>query len=124
MSIFSNLEKYTKDIPPESKVSTKSKTDDKKLSIFSRMLLHGGNASDAGSTIYGLKQGAVEANPVWGSAPSPYLVGGIKAGTSLAEDVGLSKLAKSRPKLANGLAKGIGIGMLAVAASNMHQAKK
>ena len=124
MSIFGNLKKYTKDEELD-KSSTKTEDDEskRKLSIFSRILLHGGNAADLGSTIHALKNDNVkEANPIYGENPSALKLGLIKSGGSIGIDFALSKMAKKKPKLANGVAKGIGIGMLAVAANNMKQA--
>lgn len=101
------------------------KSDNKKLSILSRAIMHGGNTSDAASTIYALKNpNVIEANPIWGQRPSNLKVAAIKSAGSIVEDILLSKLAKHKPKLANGLAKGIGIGMMMVAANNIHQSKR
>lgn len=113
MSLLSNL--YS---------DNKEKPDEKKLSKISRAILHGGNTSDAISTIYALKNpNVVEANRLYGRQSSNLKVAGIKAASSIVEDVLLSKLAKTKPKLANGLAKGIGIGMMMVAANNVNQGR-
>jgi hypothetical protein len=115
----------TNDMSLLDKAKKKIKEDESgKLSIFSRMILHGGNTADAGSTIYALKSGARESNPIYGNDPKGLKIGLIKAGTSIGTDFALSKLAKKHPKLANGLAKGLGVGLMAIAASNINQAKK
>lgn len=121
MSLRDSLRKIQEN---KDKDINKDPNKDGKLSIFSRLLLHGGNASDASSTIYGLNHGAMEANPLFGSNPSSLKVALIKTGTSIGSDLLFSNMAKKHPKLANGLAKGMGIGLMAVAASNIHQTRK
>jgi len=127
MAIFDNLKKYVKD-KPDTTINTSETTKEepkKKLTMLSRLILHGGNTADAGSTIHALGSGNVrEINPLFGGSPSNIKVALTKTGTSVIEDVLLNKLAKKHPKLANGLAKGIGIGMLAVAGNNIAQSKR
>jgi len=97
----------------------------KKLSIISRAILHGGNASDLATTIHALdKPNVNEANPILGTDPSTLKLSLIKAGTSIGTDLLLSRLSKTHPKLANGMAKGLGIGMMLVAAHNLNTSRK
>jgi hypothetical protein len=98
--------------------------DPKRLTVPSMLALLGGNAADAGSTIYALRNGAREMNPVYGESPHPGKVVGIKAASTLAELLLLRKLAEHKPKLANGLAKGIGAAMGGIAIHNVRQAGK
>lgn len=94
------------------------------LSPLSLAMLLGGNGADAASTIYALRHdGVKEANPVYGSHPSAAKVMAIKGLGTAAQWAVLKMLAKQHPKLANGIAKGIGIGTGAVAANNIRQVK-
>lgn len=105
------------DLPP--------KPEEGKLSLFSRSILHGGNISDAGSTIYGINSGKVEEkNSFYGNNPSDIRVLLTKGLASVAEDLLLSKLAKHHPKLANNLAKITGGFNFGVAANNIYQTRK
>lgn len=94
-----------------------------RLTLPSLLMLLGGNAADAGSTIYALNHGAREANPVLGSHPSAAKVLAMKGAGTAAQWLVLKLLAKEHPKLANGIAKGVGIGLGAVGAHNFGQAK-
>lgn len=93
------------------------------LSPLSVGFLVGGNGMDAASTIYGLSRGAEELNPLLGSQPGAAKVIGMKALATVAQYLVLRKLAESHPKLANGIAKGAGIGLGLVGAHNFTQAR-
>ena len=95
-----------------------------KLSKSSLAMLLGGNAADAASTIYALKRGARETNPLYGEQPSVGKLLAIKGGTTAGAYLLSKLLAKDRPKLANGLAKGLGAALTGVAAHNVMQARE
>lgn len=95
-----------------------------RFTLASVLALAAGNGADGLSTIYALKHGVREANPVFGRSPHPAKVAAIKGATTVAEWLMLKKLAKDHPKLANGLAKGIGAAMAGVAAHNVYQGRK
>lgn len=95
------------------------------LSPLSLAMLIGGNGLDAGSTIYALRQpGIREANPLLGSHPGTGTVLAAKVGGTAAEWLLLRLLAKKHPKLANGLAKGIGGAMAGIGVNNLRLAQK
>lgn len=95
------------------------------LSRLSVAALAGAHAADGLSTIYALTKDHVrEANPLFGEQPSAAKVLAIKGAGTAAQWWMLKQMAKSKPKLANAMAKGIAAGLGVVALSNVRQANK
>lgn len=81
----------------------------------------GGNAFDLGSTLFALsKQNTYEANPFLRNADSSGMVA-IKTASTATQLWALNKLRKKHPKLARGIAIGIGVALSAVAVNNLRQ---
>ncbi len=102
--------------PPEAKGGGLSKS--------SLAMLLGGNAADAASTLYALKNGAKETNPVLGSHPSAAKLLALKGAGVGVQALLLKLLAKEHPKAANVIAKVTGGAMGGLAAHNVMQVKK
>lgn len=77
-----------------------------KLGKLSTSILLGGQAADGISTQFGLNKNMYESNPFM---PSDKVMNGIvKSATTAGELYALNKLSKNHPKLAKGLAIGVG----------------
>jgi hypothetical protein len=106
------------------KYNASQEKEEGKLKLIPRIILHGGNVSDAITTLDALHNGQLEGNPIYGNQPSDLRILGTKIGTSLLTDYLLSKIAKQHPKLANGMAIGSGIGLGLIAAHNNSISRK
>ena len=83
-----------------------------------------GNVFDISTTLYALQNPNVfEANPIVAKMDKPEMIAAKAASTCL-QLWALQKLAKTHPKLARGIAIGIGVGMGAVGVNNIIQGKK
>lgn len=84
-----------------------------------------GGAADGLSTHHALKQpGLQEGNPLYGKNPSGGRIGLIKGASAVSQLLLLDRLAKTKPKLAKGIAIGMGVLQAGVAANNMRLANK
>lgn len=84
-----------------------------------------GGVADGLSTHQGLKNPNLqETNPLFGKNPSGAKIGAIKGVTGAVQALALDRLAKNKPKLAKGIAIGIGTLQAAIAANNMRLANK
>lgn len=87
-------------------------------------IMGAGQVADALSTHRAVKRGASESNPVYGKKPSLGKLLAIKAATNVPLAVVFEKLHKHHPKLARGLALGVGGVGFGLAAHNSRQGKK
>lgn len=82
----------------------------------------GGQAADAGTTLYGLNHNAQEQNPFLPHSSLP--IAATKAASTIAEVYGIRKLEKNHPKLAKGLGIAVGSMGLIPALMNLYQINK
>lgn len=108
------LRAYVADVQPQQAPSGR-------LTKTSKAALIAANLADALSTDWAMHQGATEANPLYGEEPSRWRLYGIKAAGTLGQMLALSKLAESRPQVANWTAKGIAAGLGLLTAHNIRQ---
>lgn len=95
----------------------------KHVSPWAQFATLAGHGADAASTIYALKQGASEANPLYGEHPSAGKVAAVKGGTAALQMLMQHFVGKSHPGLANAMGFGTGIGMGGIAAHNFNAVK-
>lgn len=96
----------------------------KRLTMKSLLAVLGGNTGDALSTIYAVKHGAQEGNPIYGRTPSTAKILAVKGAGTLGQLLALSQLAKAHPTAANLTAKLIAGGMSAVTAHNIRMGRR
>lgn len=122
-SLARQLALIAKGITPKQDAPTQSKkASHSKMHKFGLPVMMGGQIADALSTISALKRpNTHEGNPIYGKKPSAGKVWGIKAATTLPTAYLLDRLASDHPKLALGLA--LGIGALGFGAAGWNQTR-
>lgn len=121
MPIFdpASIDRYASTVTPDKPQTTK---DPNAIGPWPYAAVAGGNIADIASSLYGLKHGNTEANPVVGNDPINLLIS--KVASMIAQEWGVNQIAKSgHPKIATGLGYALGAVPAIVAAHNVSIAK-